>query len=869
MGRSDPSPHSSSSGTMPELAPGDSVAHYRIENKLGAGGMGVVYRATDTRLGRSVALKFVNSSFGDRGLREARAVAALNHPNICTLHDVGPNYLVMELVEGPTLLDRIKQGPIPLDEALAIARQIADALDASHQKGIVHRDLKPANIKICEDGKVKVLDFGLAKSLRDAPSGDPEESPTVTLEATRPGVILGTAAYMSPEQARGKAVDKRADIWAFGVVLYEMLTGQHLFTGETAGETLAGVLKQEPDLSATPPKVRTLLRSCLEKQPDRRLRDIADACLLLSDSAVADATRGKGSGVLWPVMAGGAILALAAVSWLHFREVATVSVPLRFQILPPEGHAAGSLLNVSPDGQKVAFLAGGRLWVHFLESGESRDLTAASGTAFWSPDSRFIAYAGREGLLRVEATGGVPRIITPLKGSWGGGTWNQHDVIVFSIRTAIFRVPAAGGVPVPLIADGETDFPHFLPDGIHFLYTRRAPDGRKSAVRIGSITARPEAQTTAALVNSPWGAFYARSTDPGNGHLLFIRDSTLMAQPMNPRELVLTGPAVPVADHIDDGRAYSVSGNGVLVFQQQSLKRQLTWADRQGKSSGTIGDPEFFGGANISPDGTRAILWIRPFDQAANLWLMDLRSGLRTRIGLSSANEFSAVWTPTGDRVIFASDRSGGRLDLYQQAVNGAGPEPLFRSDEDKLPTSCSPDGRLLLYSSRSRTSGSDIWLLPLEGPYRPISFLQSDADESDARISPDGHLVAYISNESGRPEVYIRSFATKPGAVGVELGEKHLISDSGVVGPPRWRTDGRELYYVRPAGGMLMAVDIAAQSEFRAGPPRPLFHSVEPDTVPVWDVTPDGKRFLVAMEGNTTPGPYTVILNWQATLKR
>jgi dipeptidyl aminopeptidase/acylaminoacyl peptidase len=407
--------------------------------------------------------------------------------------------------------------------------------------------------------------------------------------------------------------------------------------------------------------------------------------------------------------------------------------------------------------------------------------------------------------------------------------------------------------------------PEFLPDGTHFLYTARSTDQRNSAVLVGSIDPKPEAQSRTALVRSFWGAQYASSAEAGAGYVLFMRDDTLMAQPMDLRRLVTTGQAVPVAEHIEDGRAFSVSGNGVLVFQQQSTKARLTWFDREGAAAGTIGDLDFFRTLALSRDGTRALLATGPFEQASNLWLLDLAHGLRTRIGLSSASEDEPVWTPAGDRVIFASNRGGGNFDLYQQAVNSAGAaEVLCQSAQDKLPLSCSRDGRYLLYSVNSRSTGSDIWLLPLEGPRKPLPFLQTEADKASARFSPDSRWVAYTSNESGRNEIYVRSFSMKPGVLAVESGDKHLISDSGGVSP-RWRGDGRELYYLRAADQMLMAVEIAGESGFRAGHP----HAIGAAITRAWDAAPDGKSFLATVLANPKPQPYTVVLNWQATLKR
>ena len=441
------------------LAVGAQLGPYRIDGLLGEGGMGKVYKAYDSRLRRTVAIKIGAERFSERFEREARTVAALNHPNICTLHDIGPNYLVMELIEGPTLAERIGKGPVPVKEALAIARQIAEALEAAHDRGIVHRDLKPANVKLTAGGAVKVLDFGLAKALEPA-AGSAGDSPTLTYSATEAGMILGTAGYMSPEQASGKPVDKRADIWAFGVVLWGLLTGHRLFEGETVTQTLAEVLRGPIDFDRlpreTPAAIRVLLRRCLDRNAKNRLRDIGEARIAIEAALAGETPLLKGAPepglwLAWTVAAVAIVLAagLAPLAFLHLREKPPApAAPFYFQIPLPED---GMLPALSPDGRKLAFVAGGRLWVHFLESGESRDLTTIGGVPFWSPDGRFIAYPSGGRLKRIEATGGTPQTVADLAGSWGPGAWNQDDVIVFGVQqVGLFRVPASGGVPIPI-----------------------------------------------------------------------------------------------------------------------------------------------------------------------------------------------------------------------------------------------------------------------------------------------------------------------------------------------------------------------------------------------------------------------------------
>jgi eukaryotic-like serine/threonine-protein kinase len=858
------------------LSIGDKLGPYDILEAIGAGGMGEVWRALDTRLDRVVAIKVSQERFSDRFEREARAVAALNHPDICTLYDVGPNFLVLELIDGES-----PKGPLPLEEALRIARQIADALDAAHEKGIVHRDLKPANIKIKPDGTVKVLDFGLAKTF-ELTSGDPETSPTMTVSPTRAGMIMGTAAYMSPEQARGKTVDKRTDIWAFGVVLYELLTGGRPFHGEDLTDTLASVMKDKPDLSRVPIQVRRLIERCLEKDPKKRLRDIADAWIAIDAAFAGDSPsiyggyRGRWAG--WCVAAV-ALVGLAAISLLHSREKRPVpTAPLRFQIPPEE--SVGSI-TLSPDGRKLAIVRGGRLWVHSLESGESRDLTATEGgVPFWSSDSRSIGYTTEGKVKRIEAVGGPPQTVAVggLGFLWAGADWNRDDVIVFGDRrVGLFRVPATGGVPVQITAldPARREFQHFrpsfLPDGRHFVYMRASVDAGKSAFYLGSVDARPEEQSSKPLVTSNSGPAYAPSDDPSAGYLLFVREGTLMAQPFDSRRLELKGRAAPVAEEIEGGYgAFSASANGTLGFRQGAAS-QLTWYDRQGKVSGTAAELGVSENLALSPDGTRLAVTKGGGTGATNIWLVDLsRGGAGTRFTFDSANDASPVWSPDGSRIIFSSNRDGP-LNLYQKPANGVKDEGvLLRSSENKLATSWSRDGRFLLYEAVHPKTKNDLWVLPLEGDRQPVPFLITEFNERQARFSPDCHWVAYTSDESGQDEVYVRSFSVNSAGTAVQAGGKYSIS-GGFGVDPHWRGDGRELYYRSRSGG-LMAVEIATSPAFRAGSPQPLgvltsafVNSVGSST---WDSAADGRRFLkVAATGGSRP--YQVVLNWQASLKK
>jgi Tol biopolymer transport system component/predicted Ser/Thr protein kinase len=906
--------HESEDGTTFVGPAGDdaprTIAHYRISGKLGQGGMGTVYRATDTKLGREVAIKVLPSFFAEdademaRFTREAKVLASLNHPNIAQIYGIEERALVMELVPGETL-----KRPLPIETALDYAKQIAEALEAAHEKGIVHRDLKPANVVVTPEGVVKVLDFGLAAVVRDSltDASDPVNSPSLTMRATQAGMIMGTAAYMSPEQAAGKPVDKRADIWSFGAVLWELLTGHGLFEGETLTQTLAEVLRCPIDFDQlpreTPVAIRGLLRRCLDRNAKNRLRDIGEARIAI-EAALAGETpllegvpTAGGARRLWLAWGVAAALAmgLAAVSFRYFRETPPApGVPIRFQIPPPENTTLQPWPAISPDGRKVALMGlGGRMWVHFLESGETRDLMVRAGTMpFWSADSRFLAYPSGSELTKIEVTGGPSQTVAHLPGPWGGGAWNQDDVIVFADqRAGLFRVSASGGVPVPITAVDparqETIHfgPSFLPDGRHFVYTRLSTDGKKSAIYLGSVDAKPGQQSSKPLIASTWQAVCAPSADPSTGYLLFMREGVLMAQPFDNRSLELRGQAVLVAEDVNDTGAtaaawgsfgtggwgaFSASANGALAFQPSTASdRQLTWYDREGNILGTVGEPGDYRDFALSPDGTRLAV-SKSRGQAASIWLLDLsRGGASTRFTFGSASDTNPLWSPDGSRIIFSSNRDGP-YNLYQKPVNSSkGEEVLFQSGENKQPTSWSHDGRFLLYTVVHPETMMDIWVLPLEGERKPVPFLATRFNEGAARFSPDSHWVAYASNESGHAEVYVRPFSMNYAGTAVEEGGKWQISN-GFGRDPRWRGDGRELYY-RSRDGGVMAVEIATSPAFRAGKPRPVGPSPDPQRpVPLglWDSTADGKFFL-APPVKSRPEAYTVVLNWQAGLKK
>ncbi len=690
-----------------------------------------------------MAIKVVDEKFSARFEREARAIAALNHPHICTLYDVGPNYLVMEVCEGETLAARLKRGKFSMEDTVHFGAQIASALSAAHAKGIVHRDLKPGNIMISKSG-VKVLDFGLAKTQHDT-----------TITATN--VVTGTPAYMAPEQREGKECDARTDIYSLGLVLYEMASGKRAEQGQT------------PPMEHLPEKLAHVIGLCIAPEPEDRWQSTADLCRELQwiEDQGANAatpahavTRGKlREKLLWGSAAALAV-SLALLAFLYFRENPPApAVPLRFQVQLSENPISFPVL--SPDGGRVVYLSEGRLWVLSLATGESRDLAAADGASpFWSPDSRFIGYISEKKLTTIEAIGGPPQTVTDRPGNsvWGGGAWNREDMIVFGDRpVGMFRVAASGGIPVQITAvnaahENSQYDPSFLPDGRHFVYFRSSSEGN-SAVYLGSLDAKPEQQSSKALVASNSQALYVPSADPstGSGYLLFVRGVTLMAQPFDNRRLELKGQAAPLAEQVkpispDAGHLVFSASPNVLVLPRRFATSQLSWFDRQGKVMGTVGDPGVYYNLELSPDETRLAVTKSPTADASNIWLLDLsRGGASTRFTFGSPVDTDPVWSPDGSRIIFSSNREGP-FNLYQQPANGVNDELVLKSNENKFAESWSRDGRFLLYTVIDPKTKGDLWVLPLGKDKKPVPFLTTEFNETQARFSPDGHWVAYTS---------------------------------------------------------------------------------------------------------------------------
>jgi eukaryotic-like serine/threonine-protein kinase len=885
------------------LAVGTRLGSFEVTGVLGAGGMGEVYRARDTRLKRDVALKILPASFATdpdrlaRFQREAEVLASLNHPNIAAIHgleegpaEAGPyvHALVMELVDGETLADRIARGAIPVDEALPIARQIAEALEVAHEQGIIHRDLKPANIKVKPDGTVKVLDFGLAKLNDLNASNDPNGpsvpnvlsmSPTITSPAlmTGVGVLLGTAAYMSPEQAKGRPADKRSDIWAFGCVLYEMLTGKRAFEGDDVADTLANVLKSQPDWTAlpdhTPGDLRRLLRRCTEKDRKRRLFDIGDARLDIEDELTGTAAppivrRISRRERLWWMLAVGMVLLAAGSALVWERRELPPAAPMQVEITTPPTSDPISLA-LSPDGRNIVFVgtANGRsrLWVRSLDSPSARPLDRTEGASFpfWSADSRSVGFFADTKLKRIDLDGGLVQVLTNAP-EGRGGTWNAEGTILFTPNSGgpIFRIPSTGGQPVAVtrIADGSQVLNHrspfFLPDRRHFLYyvLGGTPYG---SVMVGDLGG---AESKRLLANADAGAVFLPS-----GHLVYSRQRALFAQRFDINRLEVIGDPVPLGQQVAGGpnmTAVSASATGLLAYRTGAAggRRQLAWIDRSGKEVQPVGESGFLIDPSLSRDD-RYVALRREVDGNSAIWLLDIRQGTLKQFTPSGGS--FPIWSPDGSRIVF-SGNTGSVFDLFIKPFTRAGREEvLLATSQIKSATDWSPDGRVILYRTVSPKTGNDLFALAVDDR-KPVPIAQTGSDERDGQFSPDGKWLAFVSNESGRPEVYVQPF---PGP-----GGRQSISSNGG-GQPRWRRDGKELFYIG-LDGRLMAVPIELTNEgqLSANAPVPLFvtnigAAVQINNRHQYEVSHDGQRFLMNTIVEEAAAPITLLLNWRPSV--
>jgi Tol biopolymer transport system component len=863
---------------------GTKLAHYEITSHLGTGGMGEVYQATDSKLGRSVAIKLLPDAFthdaarAARFDREARVLASLNHPNIAAIHGVedsgGRKFLVMELVPGETLAERIRRGPVPVNEALVIANQVLDGLEAAHDKGVIHRDLKPANIKITTEGVVKVLDFGLAKpSEGDASNSTLSNSPTMSMAATNAGVILGTAAYMSPEQAKGRAVDRRSDIFAFGCVLYEMLAGKPAFDGEDVTEILSRILQREPDWtllpSSVPPGIMQVLRLCLEKDARKRRGTAGDVRIDLMQPLAAPESVPSAPGRSWMPWVAAAVFAVitAGIAWTHFQERAPEMALAQFEILSRMS-GGRNYASVSPDGRWLAYYdlgADGRpsLFLRDLASMAARAIPGSGeqtsvGVPIWSTDSRYLAFTGSGVLMKVAVEGGTPqKVVEGLGGFFGA--WNGDSVLLRGTTQGILRASVLETQMTLLNAvsgnEGDTGAlsPHFLPDGRHYIYGRTSRNPEREGIFVASLDSadNPKRLTTGTT------AIAAREPGTGDYYLLVIQDGHLTAHSFDLNRLELTGEPQPLGP----GLRVSASDNGVLAIQHvNSNSAVLTWYNRRGDVIRSL-PPQLIGDSiDLSPDGSRLA-----FTDRGDLWLRDLARGTSTRFTTDPAQDTIAIWSPLGDRIVFDSSRSGP-ASLYLKPSNGAIAEELLLSTDKPIwANDWSRDGRFLLYSE-SLATAMDLSVLPMDQPKEsrtPIPYLRGHFAKKQGQFSQDGQFVAYASNESGRFEIYVQPF---PEAA---AGKWPISSGGGV--EPRWSKDGSELFYF--SGKKLMSVSVKTTPSFSAGTPRELFEapiqSGYTNDGHRWHVAPDGTFLMETFPPEVATNPITVIVNWPELLKK
>ncbi len=933
---------------------GSTLSHFRITAKLGEGGMGEVYLAEDTKLGREVAIKVLPESVAAdperlaRFEREAKVLASLNHPNIAAIYSFersttslstegseavrqwgieqqeesagegaasvpqGPSasrpstvhFLVMELVEGEDLAERLQQGAIPVAEALPLALQITEGLEAAHERGIIHRDLKPANVKITPGGTVKVLDFGLAKALDTGTESDPSASPlslspTLTAQMTQAGVLLGTAAYMAPEQARGKKVDKRADIWAFGVVLWEMLSQEQLFAGDTVSDTLAEVLKTEPDFDDLPydlpSPIRTLLRRCLVREPRNRLHDIADARIVLEDTLagrVDDSSTSLPSDLpepptIWKALLPYSLavlgLAIGLLSWWRPWVAApaaeSFAPDMQFEVFLPANTTAASGLALSPDGTQLAYVARGsdsrrQLWVRALDSIDARPLGGTSGAMFpfWSPDGLQVGFFSDNQLLVTDLISNSPRAIATTSASVNvrGAAWGAEDTILFAptFTGPLMRVPASGGEPQPatqLPEKGEVGthrFPAFLPDRKHFVvYSSGGTGTEPGMLMLGEL---------GSLDTVELGPSSSRAVVAPPDFLIYVRGEALVAQrfDLDNQSLIgepeVLGVTLPGSLQVSGFRSLAASSTGVLAFREDIRgNTELTWVDRAGQELGTIAaDREAWQYApRISPDGKRLV--VARYESSPNvgdLWIHDLERGVADRVQIAEGDESMAAWSPDQRFLAFDAVRSAPNYGLYILPVGRPGEERLLTGTQSLVGVNCfTPDGKSILYELADEQGAYHLWILELDGDDQPTRLFPEPASQGSADLSPDGDWLAYGSDVTGQQEVYVRRLDG--------TGAPIRVSSSGG-GQPLWRRDGRELFYVS-AAPELVAVAVTPGDPPQFGRPESLFPTrFEETSDRQYDASPDGQRFVVNQPAATAVVPPIIVTSdWRRVL--
>jgi eukaryotic-like serine/threonine-protein kinase len=885
---------------------GCTVSHYSVLEKIGAGGMGEVYRAHDTELRRDVALKVLPSAVASdeerlaRFQREAELLASLNHPNIAQIYGLAISQdiraIVMELVEGETLADRMARGPLPIEEGLAVARQIAAGLASAHDRGVIHRDLKPANIKLSPSGTVKILDFGLAKAMEAGPAPVAGAgAPTLTSPAmTFAGQILGTAAYMSPEQARGENADRRADIWAFGVILFEMLSGKPCFSGRTVSDYIAAVIRDEPDWSALPPQVpsriMSVLRRCLKKDPLKRLRDIGDALMDIEEAPAEPAAPRAvpterpsafwrrwapwGVTALFAIAAGTAILATRNKTFAPGSDVVRVTMALPV----PLDLGERSAVALSRDGRKLAFVGEesgkSRIFVQDLAGFDARPLPGTEGgnTPFFSPDGEWLGFFTSTQLKKISLRGGEPLTLCPTPPVTRGASWGDDDRIIFArtMNGELMRIGAAGGTPEavtkldPQAGELAHLWPEVLPGAKTVIFTVRTGESFATS-RIAAQSLETGSRQT--LAENGTFARYAPT-----GHLLYMRGDAIIAVSFDARQVRIGSHPVPVVEGVRlDPRygcgQFAVAASGTLIYikgDARGIKRRLVVVDRTGGERPLLDEPGAFSDPNVSPDGRQLAVAITGTHQ--DLWLVDLSRRNLSRLTFDLTEEFMPRWTPDGRRLVFGFSEAGGDPQISAMAADGGGSrESILAGAKFALfPGSVSPDGRTLAYEEAVTDDNADIWVLPLAGDRRPVPFVKTPFNEFDPEFSPDGRFLAYVSNESGRFEVYVRPF---PGP-----GPKRQVSVGGGTSPV-WSKSGGEIFYRN--GGAVMAAAITTRPEFSSAAPRVLFRGeyeepARPDWPRNYDVTPDGQQFvMIKPDPDGRPTQAQIVFNWFEELKR
>ncbi len=880
---------------------GKTLSHFKVIEKIGQGGMGEVYRAEDTNLSREVAIKVLPEQFTQdpqrlaRFEREAKLLASLNHPNIAAIHSFEHSddihFLVLELVPGETLAERVAKGPLPVEEALEVCRQIAEGVEAAHEKGVIHRDLKPANVKVTPEGKVKILDFGLAKAFEDEiPAADISQSPTLTEEMTRAGVILGTAAYMSPEQARGEEVDKRADIFAFGCVLYELLTGKRTFSGKTITETLGAIIHKEPDWEAlpgvTPGRIKELLDDCLQKEVHNRVHDVSQVriqikkalekpIILFPIGAVSATKPPLWKRVIpWSLASVAVIVAGVAIWSLTRPEVRPITrFPL---VLPSDQQPTGAdrhVVALSPDGTHLVYTANQQLYLRPMDQLEAIPIRGTEGGSrepFFSPDGQWVGFWVGGQLRKVPISGGAPVTLCEAVPPFGA-SWGQDDTIVFGQGPqGILKVSANGGTPEVLVtmdsAEGAwAHGPQILPGGEAVLFTLVLPGVPWDQAQI--VVQSLETGERRVLISGGKDARYAPT-----GHLVYAQAGTLLAVPFDLKRLEVTRGPVPLVEGVADagnvtGAAhFKFSSLGSLVYMPGALGREnsLVWVDREGTERPVTAEKRDFTTPRISPDG-RQISVAFYEDGERHAWIYNIERDSFSRLTFEGVDNAPLIWTRDGNWITFQSNRDGPN-NLYQKPADGSGPaERLTTSESTQIPTSWTPDGSVLAFHAWSAASPRDIWLLPMEGDGEPQLLISSPNTDGAAAFSPDGHWLAYVSDETGQPHVYVRPYP--------ELRGKWLVSGDESGGDPVWSPDGTELFY--RSGDKMMVVSVQMEPTFSADKPRVLFEGsyltsvTIPGFYPYYDMSPDGKRFLMIKKEGADQAQINVVLNWFEELKR